>query len=188
MPLNSVLYLYLTIAFSQLVSARIDSLHQIRLIAIQGQTDMDVLVNSITARSYDGLMISAACSMAFAAFLRAGELTILSNQRVNDSECVHIDDIEFMGNHSYVLILRSSKTDIFRHGVRIPVYSYHKSFCPVQIMTEYIKLRRCAGAIDSDPLFVTAKGFILSRCVLFQTSEPFSAPWDTILRNSMNTA
>ena len=115
--------------------------------------------------SYDGLMMSAACSMAFAAFLRAGELTILSNQRVNDSECLHIDDIEFMGNHSYVLILRSSKTDIFRRGVRIPVYSNHKRFCPVQIMTEYIKLRRCAGAIDSDPLFVSAKGFILSRCV-----------------------
>ena len=28
--------------------------------------------------SYDGLMMSAACSMAFSAFLRAGELTILN--------------------------------------------------------------------------------------------------------------
>ena len=96
---------------------------------------------------YDGLMMSAACSMAVAAFLRAGELTILSNQRVNDSECLHTDDIEFMGTHSYVVILRSSKTDIFRRGVRIPVYSNHKSFCPVQIMTEYIHVLSFGDAL-----------------------------------------
>ena len=55
-------------------------------------------------------------------------------------------------------------------------------------MTEYIKLRRCAGAVDSDPLFVSAKGFILRRCVLFQTSETFAALWNTILRSFMDTA
>ena len=80
-----------------------------------------------------------------------------------------------MGNHSYVLMLKSSETDIFRHGVRIPVYSNHQYFVLFKIMTEYIKLRRCAGAVDSDPLFVSAKGFILRRCVLFQTSETFAA-------------
>ena len=52
--------------------------------------------------------------------------------------------------HSYVLMFRSSKTHIFRHGVRIPVYSNHQ-------MMEHTKLRRCAGAVDSDPLFVTEK-------------------------------
>ena len=109
-------------------------------------------------------------------------------QYISDSESLHIDDIEFMGNHSYVLVLRSSKTDIFRHGVRIPVYSNHQYFVLFKIMTEYIKLRRCAGAVESDPLFVSAKGFILRRCVLFQTSETFAALWDTILRSFMDTA
>ena len=78
------------------------------------------------------------------------------------SESLHIDDIDFMENHSYVLMLTSSKTDIFRHGVRIPVYSNHQYFVLFKIMTEYIKLRRCAGAVDSDPLFVSAKA---SFCV-----------------------
>ena len=115
--------------------------------------------------SYDSLMMSAACSMAFAAFLRAGEFTILSNQRISDSDCLRISDIEVTENAAYVLTLRSSKTDIFRRGVQISIYSSDQHFCPVKIMLDYIKVRKCAGAVEADPLLVTANGFILSRSV-----------------------
>ena len=115
--------------------------------------------------NYDGIMLSCACTMAYAGLLRSSEFLVLNNHCLNDSECLLIGDIEINHCDSYVLNLKCSKTDIFRCGVRIPVYSSNGEFCPVKIMKEYISLRRSAGATNLDPLFVTTNGTVLCRSV-----------------------
>lgn len=113
--------------------------------------------------TYNGLMLSAACSMAFSGFLRCGEFTILGNES-NPDYCLCIEDIEFsVNNHYYVLKLKSSKTDVFKCGIGIPIYASFKRFCPLKLMKEYIDLRLRSGAVISDPLFITQEGLVLSR-------------------------
>lgn len=113
--------------------------------------------------TYNGGMLSAACSMAFFGFLRCGEFTV-SRSQFSPAHSLCIQDIVFHENYSkYVLHLKSSKADVFRCGVHIPIFASFHSFCPVHLMREYIDLRLNSGASSSDPLFITSDGVTLSR-------------------------
>ena len=115
--------------------------------------------------NYDSIMVSCACTLAFCCLLRASEFLVLKDRSYNSSESVHLGDILINNNDSYVFHLKHSKTDIFRRGASLPVYSSNGAFCPVKIMREYISLRQKSGAISTDPLFVTSDGSILCRNV-----------------------
>lgn len=115
--------------------------------------------------NYDGIMLSCACTLAFACLLCSSEFLVVNDRAFMVSECILIGDITINHCDSYVLNLKHSKTDIFRRGVKLPVYSPRGMFCPVKIMKAYISLRRNAGAVDSDPLFVSSNGAVLSRSV-----------------------
>ena len=124
------------------------------------------VLSKVILGNYDGIMLSCACTMAFAVLLRASEFLVLKNHCLNDSECLLLGVIEINHCDSYVFNLKCSKTVIFRRGVRIPVYSSNVEFCPVKIMKEYISLRRSAGDTNLDPLFITTNGTVLCRSVL----------------------
>lgn len=109
---------------------------------------------------FNSRMLSAACSLAFFGFLRCGELT------VNDqnSSSLSICDVQFNDDKSmFILVLKNSKSDVFRKGVHVPIHANKTLECPVRLLNEYIQLRLNAGAQLSDPLFINDKGLSLHR-------------------------
>jgi hypothetical protein len=118
------------------------------------------------AGAYDGQMLAAAASLAFFGFLRCGEFTTNVNKdpQVEATPCLSLGSISFNADStSFVLTLPASKTDVFRQGIKLHFHKSQSSVCPVKVMLSYIALRRSAGASDSDPLFITSRGRILSR-------------------------
>jgi hypothetical protein len=116
--------------------------------------------------SYDGVMLAAASSMAFFGFLRCGEFTVHPTRLLSSDDVTYlrIVDIRFAPDAtSFVLHLPQSKTDIFRQGCAILIHATNKAVCPVQLMSTYLLVRRRAGAVGADPLFLTSQGFVLSR-------------------------
>lgn len=63
----------------------------------------------------------------------------------------------------FILVLKNSKADVFRHGVQVSIHANKTSECPVQLVNDYVKLRLNAGAQLSDPLFLNDKGLTLHR-------------------------
>ena len=88
----------------------------------------------------DRVMLKAAMSLAFHAFLRCGELVAL-----------HRDDVTLSRGISLAVRIRQSKTDQFGHGTVLNIGSSSDlSICPVRAVTAYLDQRR-----DSNPgLFV----------------------------------
>lgn len=112
---------------------------------------------------YDSLMFSAACTMAFFGFLRCGEFTV-NNLQLDSSKHLSLADVSISSEKvCYNLTLKSSKTDVFRAGVQVPIHATHTHVCPVRYMTDYTNLRFQAGANSSDPLFINSKGQVLQR-------------------------
>lgn len=107
---------------------------------------------------YDSCMMAAACSMAFFGFLRCGEFADKA------SSFLTLSDIEFENDNStFTLNLASSKTDVFREGVKVRITANNSTVCPVRHMRQYRDLRLNAGAKPQDPLFLNSHGSVLTR-------------------------
>ena len=100
--------------------------------------------------------------MAYFGFLRCGEFTILHSF---DPECnVCMEDVHFH-NGRVTLHLKASKTDPFRVGVDIHLFSSGVSVCPVISLERYVEFRNITFERDNDkePFFVMENGKTSTR-------------------------
>jgi hypothetical protein len=99
----------------------------------------DILSKIVTAgisKKYRNL--DAAFTLAFAGFLRMGEITYTTKERKAPSFSaikVTRSDIQFSSNLDHMLLrLKRSKTDSEHHGVSITIAATGDDLCPVQAM------------------------------------------------------
>ena len=109
--------------------------------------------------TYEHVMLWAACSLGFFAFLRAGEFTVVpgSPQVVLSSSDIRVD---CQHNPTYLSVsLRGSKTDPFGEGCTLYIGRTNSRICPVTAILAYLAIRSSA----SGPLFLHADGAPLTR-------------------------
>lgn len=114
------------------------------------------------SKEHDTKMIWAACCLCFFAFLRAGEMTVPSDQAYDASVHLSIQDIavDDSKNPSVLRIrIKQSKTDPFRRGVDLYVGKTGSQLCPVTSMLAYL----CSRGMAAGPLFSFKDGRVLTR-------------------------
>lgn len=101
-------------------------------------------------------LIETACIVAFFAFLRCGEFTVISHDKFDTSFNLCFSDVIFYSNY-VILRLKESKTDPFRKGIDIKLFKIENALCPFAALQKYFRQRRAkfASTLASDPLFVT---------------------------------
>ena len=110
----------------------------------------------------DGLMRWAACLFGFFGFLRAGEFTVPSEQGYDPTCHLSKADISI---DSYVdptfmsVLIKKSKTDPFRQGVKLFIGHNRSDLCPVEAMLRYLVIR----GHEDGPLFIMDSGSPLTR-------------------------
>lgn len=106
------------------------------------------------------LMLETACTIAFFGFLRCGEFTVKSQFDPSIDLCV--SDL-ILSTECALLTLKQSKTDPFREGITIKLFSTGNSICPYAICCKYMEHRRKSSPSATDPLFISDQGQILTR-------------------------
>lgn len=129
------------------------------------------LLSSLDPAMPKGRLLRAAFSLAFAAFLRSGELTYDAEDARNpDFPSWHITraSIQFDPDGRFMLLsLPASKTDPFRLGVTITIaHSPHDPHCAVKLMATY--LQNTSPASPRCPLFVRLGGTPFTQVYLIQ--------------------
>ena len=111
-------------------------------------------------------MLWAAFTLAFFGFLRCSEFT--SNSPFDATYHLSRTDIIFQPNilhaESYDVVIKGSKTDLFRRGCRLTIGSYHNKLCPVRAMKTY--LLQSPSEQTLHPLFKFKSGDLLTRTAL----------------------
>ena len=131
---------------------------------------LDKLLNSLDPATPKGQFLRVAFSLAFAAFLRSGELTYEVDELLNPDfsswritrACIQFDpDGRFM-----LLSLPASKTDPFRLGVTITIaHSPLNPHCAVKLMAAYL---HNTPTDPRSPLFLRAGGAPFTRAFLIR--------------------
>lgn len=86
---------------------------------------------------FTNLMLEAAFCVAFFGFLRCGEFTC--NTTFNSQINLTIGDVRIISDKSYLTVtLKASKTDPFRQGVTINLFSTGHDICPVTAVSDYL--------------------------------------------------
>nr|QBH67571.1 hypothetical protein UEMT_2037 [Ustilago esculenta] len=117
---------------------------------------------SICTSPHDRRMFRAAFCLAFACFLRAGELTWGAEEL---SGQLTVGSVSFATDRSHATItLPASKTDPFRRGAKLTAPAVRTSTCAVSAL-EVI----CAGRPTGAPLFTLEGGLPFSREVFMRT-------------------
>lgn len=118
-------------------------------------------------------MIWAACCLAFFGFLRVSEFTV-PGVGSYDSYChLSLQDIAIDNKNNprlLQLVLKQSKTDPFRKGVKIYIGATDSTVCPVKAVLAYLAMR----GSQTGPLFITQTGKGLTRQI-------FSTALDSLL-------
>ena len=117
---------------------------------------------SPTKGEHDTKMIWAACCLCFFAFLRAGEMTVPTDEEYDPSVHLSVQDISVDdAKHPSVLCIRikQSKTDPFCKGVNLFVGKTGSLVCPVSAMLSYL----CTRGMENGPLFKFEDGRVLTR-------------------------
>lgn len=132
---------------------------------------LDKLLASLDPTTPKGRLLQAAFSLAFAAFLRSGELTYEAEDMHNpDFPSWHVTraSVQFDPEGRFMLLLLpASKTDPFRLGVTITIaHSPHDPHCVVRLMAAY--LQNTLTADRRGPLFVRVGGAPFTRAFLIQ--------------------
>ena len=96
------------------------------------------LLPIICSTSYEATLFSVASSLAFYAFLRIGEFT-LSNGNSRDT-IISRSDVQLSQN-TIKLLIRSSKTDQYKQGTCIEMFSVSDQTCPVHWTREFLEIR-----------------------------------------------
>jgi hypothetical protein len=121
-----------------------------------------------TFSPYTDMMMLAAVSVAFFGFLRCGELTCHNSFDPTTHLCM--GDVTFREDHVQIT-LKKSKTDPFRQGVDIRLYTTNHPVCPYIFLHRYVSARLRNNATPTDPLFVTALGQPMNRRYFIQCTK-----------------
>ena len=129
------------------------------------------LLSSLDPTAPKGRLLRAAFSLAFAAFLRSGELTYGAEDTRNPdfpSWNITRASIQFDPAGQFtLLLLPASKTDPFRLGVTITItHSPNDTYCAVRLMAIY--LQSTSPANPRCPLFMRPGGAPFTRGYLVQ--------------------
>ena len=117
-----------------------------------------MLLSIPATQNYDSLMLWAAMTLAFFGFLRLGELTC--NSKFNPDIHLTADNVSFSFNQSMhkpismTILIKESKTDLFRVGQTITIGASSSTLCPVLAMKQYLSRRK----LLSGPLFIHDSG------------------------------
>ena len=116
---------------------------------------------SVPPLTFNHRMLWVACCLGFFAFLRSGEFTCPSDDRIQ-SAVLSVGDV-CVNSHVHpkylVIRLRQSKTDVFGRGLSLYVGATGCSLCPVAAVLSYLAARPSSPG----PLFVFQDGRPLSR-------------------------
>jgi hypothetical protein len=128
-------------------------------------TNISMLLHAGIFGPYTDLLMETACTTAFFGFLRCGEFTV--RQKFNPQINLCLQDITFLQDRCN-LKLKASKTDPFRQGIVIPLFSRQHSICPVRNLRKYHQVRLNCGGQQLDPLFVSSDGSPLTRAYFIE--------------------
>lgn len=110
----------------------------------------------------DLAMLWAACCLAFFGFMRAGELTVPSDQGYDPTIHLSLGDISVDNPADPGVLgvrLKASKTDPFRKGISLFIGRVASDICPMAAMLAYLLVR----GHQSGPLFLFRDGRFLTR-------------------------
>ena len=97
------------------------------------------------------------CCTAFFGFLRVGAFTIPAGGSYDPSchPSLHNVAVDNRANPCLLqLLLRQSKTDPFKQGIKVYMGATDSTVCPIQAVLSYLKQR----STKPGPLFITEKG------------------------------
>lgn len=117
---------------------------------------------SQSASDPDTQMLWAACTLAFFAFLRTGEMTVPSDKGYDPAIHLSFGDVTVDNPSAPTLMrvrIKQSKTDPFRKGVHLFVGRTSAEVCPVAAMLKYLVAR----GRGKGPLFKFRDGRPLTR-------------------------
>ena len=108
-------------------------------------------------------MLWAACCTCFFSFLRSGEVTTPSAREYDPGAHLSYGDVTLdnTSNPSVVQeVIKASKTDPFRKGVKVYLGRTNNKLCPVAAVAAYLAIRHKQGA---GPFFKFQSGIALTR-------------------------
>lgn len=115
-------------------------------------------------KTFDKVMLWAACCLGFFGFMRSGEFTCSSLLTPSDS-MLSVSDIRVDSRDNpqvLIVLLRHSKTDTFGTGVNLYLGRTGDILCPVTAVLGYLAIRPSTPG----PLFIFQDGTPLSRARL----------------------
>ncbi|KAK3095954.1 hypothetical protein FSP39_021284 [Pinctada imbricata] len=110
----------------------------------------------VCTSNYEATLFSAACSLAFHAFLRVGEFTLAKGN--SPTSVLSFSDIS-LSPDNLVLCIRSSKTDQHGKGASIILSRTDTPSCPLKWLREFLDVR----PVFPGPLFCHFDGTPLTR-------------------------
>jgi hypothetical protein len=113
---------------------------------------------------YIDCLIETVCIVAFFAFLRCGEFSVVHSYMFDTAVNLCVEDISLFTDY-VILRLKESKTDPFRKGIDINLFKIGGPICPFSALRKYFSVRKIkfAKMFPMDPLFVTDSHQALSR-------------------------
>lgn len=107
---------------------------------------------------YEVKLFRAVYTLAFFGFMRVGELAL--SRDMPALSVLQFEDVHLNANkRSLSIIIRQSKTDQYREGVRIQLFGNKSVICPILAMSEFLKVRSSING----PLFCHFDNSVLSR-------------------------
>lgn len=113
---------------------------------------------------YIDCLIETVCIVAFFAFLRCGEFSVVHSYMFDTAVNLCVEDISLFTDY-VILRLKESKTDPFRKGIDIKLFKIDGPICPFSALRKYFSVRKTKFVKMSpmDPLFVIDSHQALSR-------------------------
>jgi hypothetical protein len=151
------------------------------------------MLQTLNLNLHDHVNLRAAFAVAFAAFLRSGELTW--DEWGPNSHLLHLSrgSVQFLESSGATLLLPRSKTDPYGKGTLIPLAPAHDDACPIRALKDlYSRYPKPAN----DPLFARLAGsftqawFIssLKEAILATGQDPSHYSGHSFRRGAANSA
>ena len=105
----------------------------------------------------NGQMVSAAACMSFFGFLRTGEVVVPSETAYDAAVHLSVGDVRVdnRAKPTYLeVVIKASKTDVFRKGVTVVLGVTGRKVCPVATILSFMANPRPAVSSASGPFFV----------------------------------
>ena len=140
---------------------------------------MCAILNSGYISVYMDCLLIAVCLTAFFGFLRCAEFTVINGKDFDPTCNLCLGDLTFHAAH-VELLLKSSKTDPFRHGITIQLFKNSDccKLCPYTALQIYIRRRNNKFTYQrnpSEPLFLAEDGTPLTRSLfIFHVKQMIS--------------